>query len=315
MIKLLTILVKKGIIMRLFIIGNGFDLNHGYKSSYLEYKKYLLSHREYTIGSFHLSDFFEDDDEMWSDFENNLEYVNFKQNTNFYLGELTEDMSDKEWEREYSRRSSLQDSFEETPDTILPAICESLSDFICETTEKNAQHKDYFKKIMTNNDSYITFNYSKTLEKIYNISSSRIDYIHGIAHKSFHKDPDNIDGTYEDPAIIFGHGNLSRKQYVSEESNPFNPNACLVDLNKYLEKQYQINEFENFVMTSTFSKIEIIGHDLGPVDLPYFDVLKKYVHNNEIINYWLWDKSKQKQKYELLKQLFPNNHINIVFYP
>ena len=44
--------------MHLFIIGNGFDINHGYRTDYKSFKKYLYSH-SYPILGIELSQYFQ----------------------------------------------------------------------------------------------------------------------------------------------------------------------------------------------------------------------------------------------------------------
>ena len=58
--------------MKLFIIGNGFDLYNGYKTSYLDFKDFLIDNElNYTIGESTLIDILspEYDFEFWKDFE------------------------------------------------------------------------------------------------------------------------------------------------------------------------------------------------------------------------------------------------------
>lgn len=63
--------------MRLFIIGNGFDLLHEYNTKYLDFKKYLDKER-IEIGSFYLSDiFYETSEDEWNNFEELLEDYDF----------------------------------------------------------------------------------------------------------------------------------------------------------------------------------------------------------------------------------------------
>ena len=82
--------------MHLFIIGNGFDINHGYRTDYKSFKKYLYSH-SYPILGIELSQYFpSEDSDLWNDFENELEFIDFEEATNFFVGGFTEYMSDKE---------------------------------------------------------------------------------------------------------------------------------------------------------------------------------------------------------------------------
>lgn len=297
--------------MKLFIIGNGFDLSHGYNTRYTDFKKFL-THKSYDIGSFRLIDYFGDDDDLWSDFENNLEFIDFKETTDFYVGGLDPEWSDKEYDREISRRSALQDSFEEAPEKLYPALCTALSDFIVEETYDEKSVLDKYTRIMTNNDLYITFNYSKTLENLYKIPENNVEHIHGVAYHSSTPDPDDFDYSYESPFIIFGHSDTKKIVRQAEDSNPINPNGCLNNINDLMKKDYQLQSFNDFIQGRTFSSVEIIGHDFGIVDKPYFEELNKALNKNTVINFWLFDMSKSNEKLHDLKIVFPRNKINII---
>ena len=53
----------------LFIIGNGFDLYHGSKSSYFEFRDFLKKRNRYLSDDLEL---YFDCENFWGDFENNL---------------------------------------------------------------------------------------------------------------------------------------------------------------------------------------------------------------------------------------------------
>lgn len=152
----------------------------------------------------------------------------------------------------------------------------------------------------------------KKLENLYKIPNDNVNHIHGLAYHSISPDPDDFDTTYEDPSIIFGHSDTKKLNRQPEDSNPINPNGCLNNLNEYLKKDYQIQSLVNFVKGNTFSSVEIIGHDFGIVDKPYFVELSRMLNKNTIINYWLYDKSKTNIKRKVLNEVFPNNMVNIL---
>lgn len=307
--------------MKLFIIGNGFDINHGYKTSYLNFRNYLYSNAsKYPLGSLNLSDFFEDNsDELWSDFENNLEFIDFKQPTDFYSPNFSGDLTDKEWQREYSRGESLLDTYTEIPENFHPALCRALEDFIIEEygNNKTVMKKNYFDKLITNDSIYITFNYTKTLEDVYGIKSENINHIHGIAFPDISKRYDDVDIMYGDSEIIFGHANTKNTSYkqINYEFNPIEPNYGLKNLNSHLIKNFQLPSLQDFIRNKDITELEIIGHDIGPVDDCYFRSLNSIISVNCKINYWLYDKTKEIEKRKKLKMLFTTQNVSICYYP
>ncbi|QOW60708.1 AbiH family protein [Treponema pedis] len=303
--------------MTLFIIGNGFDIHHGYDTSYLKFKEFLKS-KHYPVGSLNLIDYFPvDDTSMWTDFENQLEYIDFYDIGSDYVNRLSAEMSDKEYERAYSINSSLQDSFEEVPKIMNDALCHALSEFLYEVEqEKIKKPKSYFDELFNHDDIFITFNYTNLLEELYNINSASIKHIHGI-YTIPHFDKHDPDLKYNEPSIIFGHGNFAKSedQDLIYEYNPFEPHKSLKYVNQQLKKNYQINQWINFIRNNTFTNIEIIGHNLGVVDAPYFKELNKIIDKSIKIYYWLYNQNEENQKKETLKQYFIGHKIEIKYYP
>ena len=57
---------------RLYIIGNGFDIFHGVKSKYSDFKDYV-EQNDYDL--FEALEEYFNTDELWSDFEETLAYI------------------------------------------------------------------------------------------------------------------------------------------------------------------------------------------------------------------------------------------------
>ena len=66
--------------MKLFIVGNGFDIAHGMKTSYKDFREFLKT----TEKGRYLLNLYPVDDEIWSDFESNICMLNDLQD---YLAE------------------------------------------------------------------------------------------------------------------------------------------------------------------------------------------------------------------------------------
>ena len=86
----------------------------------------------------------------------------------------------------------------------------------------------------------------------------------------------------------------------------------LNNINDQMKKVYQIQSLNSFIQGLSFSSVEIIGHDFGIVDKPYFVELNKYLNRTAIINYWLYNMSLKNIKYKELQAVFPQNKINII---
>ncbi|PTJ40227.1 hypothetical protein BU021_07410, partial [Staphylococcus simulans] len=61
--------------MNLYIIGNGFDIDHGIKSSYYDFKKYLKTSADDNANLFLNileKSYTKDDDNLWKNLEENI---------------------------------------------------------------------------------------------------------------------------------------------------------------------------------------------------------------------------------------------------
>ena len=58
---------------KLYIIGNGFDIHHKIKSKYSDFKNYV---KEQDRNLFEALEKYFNSDELWSDFEETLAYIN-----------------------------------------------------------------------------------------------------------------------------------------------------------------------------------------------------------------------------------------------
>ena len=64
----ITVLDEIGDLMKLYLIGNGFDLHHGLETSYYHYKKYLLSKSKSIVVEFESFEYFvnvSDKEQLW----------------------------------------------------------------------------------------------------------------------------------------------------------------------------------------------------------------------------------------------------------
>ncbi len=88
--------------MKLYIIGNGFDLHHGLKTSYYHYREYLLSRSNSIVDDFESFEYFlnqPDLDVLWNNLEKSMafDYEEFSSRlVQDYYPDLLDD-SDSRW--------------------------------------------------------------------------------------------------------------------------------------------------------------------------------------------------------------------------
>lgn len=273
--------------MKLFIIGNGFDLAHDLETSYYDFRNYLneenwtfLSSLESMYGLSegawidHASDdmirsVFENG--LWREFENNLSNID---ETILYNGqdmELgleggdigVEDTLDYYWENQYEFIRELNEYLINWVEQIDISDIDKRTDFIIER----------------NDDKFITFNYTLVLEEIYNINKENVLHIHG-----------SIDENDDSP--IIGHGDKEKvnemREIAREAKECFNEKKYSIynAVANYCERTLKdVDEF--LLMNRSFfnnlnevDEIYVIGHSLGDVDMPYFNEILRNVGDN-----------------------------------
>lgn len=169
--------------MKLYIIGNGFDLHHGIPSSYNEYRKYLLEVNPDLVKSYENAEYFVEPalepDIKWNDIEKALtidydEFI-YSDISNYYPDISSEKPGWNDMYIEVGLRYGFLNSF--TKDEFYKWI-ERLS-------VNDVPFKKKSDSILIDKDArFITFNYTNTLEQIYGISSESILHIHGNAKDS-----------------------------------------------------------------------------------------------------------------------------------
>lgn len=132
------------------------------------------------------------------------------------------------------------------------------------TKVKKLKRKPTFKKSL-----FLTFNYTLTLEKLYNISSNNICHIHGNAS----------DRTSN---IYFGHGD-------DKEFNGFEYYIGVVDGYKELKKALRKNTTQAiadnlsfFRRLSRIRKIYSYGFSFSEVDMVYLEEISRYVDTKRV---------------------------------
>lgn len=188
----------------LFIIGNGFDLAHGLKTSYNDFyvflkKKYgeetskwilpFINNEKNRCCDFdsarllmRLISLAEKDGGCWSDLESSLGKLDY---TRFFLQGYTEQYTDL-----------IMKSLE----IAIPKIKRFFKDWITKISVENVKRISGFEKIIDiENDYFITFNYTNVLEEIYGVKN--ICHVHGDKNNN----------------IIFGHGDFYNINFQSCE--------------------------------------------------------------------------------------------------
>lgn len=269
----------------LYIIGNGFDLDHNLKTRYWDFRKWLLEHN--------YDDFVKEmemifpkinDNELllWQDFEAALEEADpLKIHQKFFQG------VDDGW---YD--SKTQHVVINCIKRQLDRIPELLRDWLTDTTK--AIYDIQGKYDLSRDSLYLSFNYTLLLEKVYSIPSDRILHI----HNSIEDENPLVTGhkhTYNED-IEHSNVNIEKSMlFISQRLN---------QLNKPVD---EIIEKESNFFTSLYdiTNIIIFGFSLSQIDYSYFQEVLLNVHDNAHW-YFLCHNDKAKNRYETIVNKYVN---------
>ncbi|WGE48711.1 bacteriophage abortive infection AbiH family protein [Actinobacillus equuli] len=253
----------------LVIIGNGFDLAHGLPTKYSDFGKFLSKNPKYADFYKLLTQYicFED---LWNSFEDALGKIDREQiqedNSCYLVGYDDDDWSD-------SGHHDYQYMIEESL-----SFSSNISQYLREWIE-SVDYKKSCKKISLpldiNNphNFFLSFNYTATLEYLYDIDTNRILYIHG-----------SINGEDE---LIVGHNDASYlEEYVYLQGNdPRIDGAINIITNYFRITHKKIDEIiiknnNFFEQLSNINNIYILGHSLSDVDFNYFKKIREKVKDD-----------------------------------
>lgn len=177
----------------LYIIGNGFDLAHGIKSSYSDFREWLVRNENKIVEMMDI--FFSNQRDIWSGIEQ-------------ALGEYDEESildycrPDEEFDYEHSLSASAR--VEDSPMTIFQPVMDEFREAYhnwVNSIEINGIEKIYN---LNPESLFFTFNYTDTLETEYGINKNQVTHIHG--------------SRLNDDEYIIGHNNY-RDQYSENIAN------------------------------------------------------------------------------------------------
>jgi len=301
----------------LYIIGNGFDLYHGLKTSYKDFKLYLKKTKEkYFLRK--LEDYFSTKN-LWNSFEESLGKINsYKYIKDIHI------INKKNYNYEFDKN-------------LLLSIKYYVNKWIL-WGKKN--YKQNYLPI--NKDSlFISFNYTNTLEELYNIDRENIIYLHGKCTyiNDIEKDYKNLvighdskkvfsETTYIEDSLKEKSKNGSYKNDITN-LNPMDEIEANMEKKTFysiLEKLNQLqtkmkkNHFINmdkklrpiFDNINNIDKIIILGHSLGKVDHIYFKAIFGNISDKTKVFISYKNKSAKKSLEKQLKEL--NYNGNVIFF-
>ena len=289
-------------INHLFIIGNGFDKGeHNMPTAYINYRNYLIERfpdalkhnsvpekgltfdKSFEYDSSDLAGYIiyildNCDDGTWGALEEYLGDDIFSLFI-YELDEITNDSTDKELKHSFYNNEDISTNICNTFKMVKPLFCEWIIDYYrnfkygFEGLFKNLRSYLYnpnIAKVLSEADYFITFNYTLTLEKVYEVDPNIICHIHG-------------DVNDDSRDIYFGHGD--------DHGFP--------EMFKYMGADYKFDELKRFLRKDTFEAylkhssvfdkinnqledIHSFGFSFSDVDLYYIEKISERIDLSKV---------------------------------
>ena len=260
----------------LYIIGNGFDMHHRLPTSYSGFKEFA-KYNSFT-NAFERYFYFDPSDgsfeDIWSVLETHL--------SKFSVDELVEDKSDYYDDDPHENQFNYEVEIE--INNLTQGLVESLSSYLSLADEHSIESCTFLN--LDKKCRFINFNYTNTLERIYQIPASNICHIHGMLNSDI-------------APMIIGHG-LERSKYespkkvdISHYTDEQVSSFCDVYSAEYDDAVESAHRYYNLSIKDTQScialhndflsslhdvdNIIVLGHSLSDIDYPYFEWLNSIV--------------------------------------
>lgn len=255
----------------LYIIGNGFDLHHEIPSGYKDYREWLELNNPDVLNTID-NLFGYCNSNWWKHFEESLASVETLRIAVEKTAENSTIERDSDW---YVAENEVERMIDEAFEDIKSSFYEWIN---------SLPHGKRTKMIYLNKDDsvFLSFNYTLTLEDLYNISPDIVLHIHGDVNSE---------------ELVLGHGmkieNLKKmvegyKNIYDDSTEAFifkrAIDSATYSVSKYRKKVEDIinKNSDWFMALENVSHIYIYGLSFADVDLPYLRKILSVVDKDSI---------------------------------
>lgn len=249
----------------LYIIGNGFDLNHRLPTGYGHFKAFVRAHDREV---FDWVEEYVPAGGTWAD----LEMAFAELDTDHIISSLEhfmESYADDDWS------DSGHHDFQLEVDRVAGGLGGTLHKLFAEWVNtihipdtQTAQNRLVGLDI---NATYLTFNYTSTLTRVYQVPAENILHIHG-------------ESTDAESELVLGHGwgpeeRSSLFDAVNHEDSDHRLIEAMQSLDEYFSETFKPSKdiiernADFFAGLAAVDQVVVLGHSLSPVDAPYLSAV------------------------------------------
>ena len=212
--------------MNLIILGNGFDIANELQTGYGDFKTFVEQHN---VELFEMLNQIYCKSDLWSNFEYALGYPNIK-----FLDKL---------DTLFGINNGIGEDFAADLKNMFGKWISSIDFSQC-----------YQRFLLDRSDKYITFNYTETLEQVYEIDEKNIIHIHGRVAQHYYGIP-----------LEVGHNNRNFSRPLLKATY-----KKVDEISKKLEKTICELAEKNEI-----TDIKIVGHSFNDIDFLYFCIINE----------------------------------------
>ncbi|HBV8135194.1 TPA: hypothetical protein ME523_005247 [Klebsiella pneumoniae] len=251
--------------MRLYIIGNGFDIRHGLPTRYKHFKSYVAKNDKELYDA--IEEYIPAGDE-WNELESALGEIDYElilQNSEMFLVTYnTEDWSD-------AYHHDYQYEVDKITRMLSARLKEQFADWVKGINIADAYNSEQYIPPIPRESLYFSFNYTNTLQQIYAVPDAQIMHIHG--NCSYDED------------LILGHSfrvEKSLNPYIGPDQD-IRIAEAYDSIDKYFGNTFKPSEDiikEENVFFSSLKNVDeviVLGHSLAEVDGEYFAEINKNI--------------------------------------
>lgn len=270
---------------RFFVIGNGFDRHHGMPTGFNDFRDYVYAYDRCTYEFItkiikNSNPHFDSND--WNEIETELTNVNNEDYDDILdkaIANAETDMDRASYWNDIQLNSSISS---EKYERLKNALDEWIQSIIIEDFLPDK------RIVFSENDYFISFNYTETLEILYDVPKNQIFHIHGdnctekiLGHNEYMEPPLKLSNITQE---LYDHG--IEDDWRVEEAKQIINNIPLIfykDSKSIIEENYDL-----FQSIRGYDEVVFMGWSLGPQDDIYF--------------------------YEIIRNINPNTRLTVVYY-
>ena len=252
--------------MRLYIIGNGFDIRHGLPTGYKHFKSYVAKNDQELYDA--IEEYIPAGDE-WNELESALGEIDYElilENSEMFLASYNTD----DWSDAYHH--DYQYEVDKITRMLSARLKEQFADWVKGINIADAYNSEQYIPPIPTESLYFSFNYTNTLQQIYAVPDAQIIHIHGNC-------------SYDDD-LILGHSFR-----VEKSLNPYigpNQDTRIAEdsIDEYFGNTFKPSEDiikEESIFFSSLKNVDeviVLGHSLAEVDGKYFVEINKSIQEN-----------------------------------